>query len=174
MPAARSPAPAPSATPRSSGGTLAPGNSIGTLTVNGNLTFNAGSTYTVEFSPSAADRTNVTGAATLDRRHRAGDRFARQFFEPDLHHPECRRRFRRHAVLRPQRHRQQSSPGARNPHLAYDANNVFLVLDPGTIHFRPAPAATRRASPAASTAPCSAAPRRRQASTSCSISKARG
>ena len=25
------------------------------------------------------------------------------------------------------------SPGARNPHLAYDANNVFLVLDPGTI-----------------------------------------
>ncbi len=25
------------------------------------------------------------------------------------------------------------APGARNPHLTYDTNNVFLVLDPGTI-----------------------------------------
>jgi outer membrane autotransporter protein len=48
-----------------SGGTLAPGNSIGTITVNGNLTFNTGSTYSVEVSPSAADRTNVTGTASL-------------------------------------------------------------------------------------------------------------
>jgi autotransporter-associated beta strand protein len=47
------------------GGALAPGNSIGTITVNGNLTFNAGSTYAVEVSPSVADRTNVTGTATL-------------------------------------------------------------------------------------------------------------
>ena len=47
------------------GGTLAPGNSIGTVTVNGNLNFNAGSTYAVEVSPSSADRTNVTGAASL-------------------------------------------------------------------------------------------------------------
>ena len=48
-----------------SGGTLAPGNSIGTITVNGNLTFNGGSTYAVEVSPSDADRTNVTGTASL-------------------------------------------------------------------------------------------------------------
>jgi outer membrane autotransporter protein len=48
-----------------SGGALAPGNSIGTITVNGNLTFNAGSVYAVEVSPSAADRTNVTGTAAL-------------------------------------------------------------------------------------------------------------
>ena len=48
-----------------SGGALAPGNSIGTITVGGNLTFNAGSSYNVEVSPSAADRTNVTGSATL-------------------------------------------------------------------------------------------------------------
>lgn len=48
-----------------SGGTLAPGNSIGTLNVNGNLTFNSGSLYAVEVSPSAADRTNVTGTASL-------------------------------------------------------------------------------------------------------------
>lgn len=48
-----------------SGGTLAPGNSIGTLTVNGDLTFAAGSSYAVEVSPTASDRTNVTGRATL-------------------------------------------------------------------------------------------------------------
>ncbi len=48
------------------GGTLAPGNSIGTLTVNGNLTFNSGSFYAVEVSPSTADRTNVTGNASLN------------------------------------------------------------------------------------------------------------
>ncbi|MHA7775783.1 autotransporter-associated beta strand repeat-containing protein [Roseibium sp. M-1] len=47
------------------GGTLAPGNSIGTVTVSGNLTFGAGSTYLVEVSSSGADRTNVTGVADL-------------------------------------------------------------------------------------------------------------
>ena len=46
-------------------GTLAPGNSIGTITVNGNLMMTAASTYQVEVSPAAADRTNVTGTATL-------------------------------------------------------------------------------------------------------------
>lgn len=46
-------------------GALAPGNSIGTLTVNGNLTFNAGSAYQVELAGAANDRTNVTGTATL-------------------------------------------------------------------------------------------------------------
>ena len=47
------------------GGTLSPGNSIGTINVAGPLTFNATSSYIVEFSPTAADRTDVTGAATL-------------------------------------------------------------------------------------------------------------
>jgi uncharacterized protein with beta-barrel porin domain len=47
------------------GGTLSPGNSIGLLTVNGNLAFTAASTYMVEVSPTTADRTNVTGKATL-------------------------------------------------------------------------------------------------------------
>jgi autotransporter-associated beta strand protein len=47
------------------GGALAPGNSIGTLTVQGNLTFTAASTYMVQISPAAADRTNVSGVATL-------------------------------------------------------------------------------------------------------------
>jgi hypothetical protein len=47
------------------GGTLSPGNSIGTITVNGNLAFGAGGQYLVEVSPTAADRTNITGTATL-------------------------------------------------------------------------------------------------------------
>ncbi|MEP9375074.1 autotransporter domain-containing protein [Aquabacter sp. CN5-332] len=48
------------------GGTIAPGNSIGTLTVNGPLTFSTGSIYTVEINPAGqSDLINVTGAATL-------------------------------------------------------------------------------------------------------------
>jgi autotransporter-associated beta strand protein len=47
------------------GGALAPGNSIGTLTVAGNLTFTAAASYMVEVSPASADRTNVTGTAAL-------------------------------------------------------------------------------------------------------------
>jgi autotransporter-associated beta strand protein len=47
------------------GGTLAPGNSIGTLTIQGNLVLTAAAAYIVEVSPTQADRTNVTGTATL-------------------------------------------------------------------------------------------------------------
>jgi autotransporter-associated beta strand protein/T5SS/PEP-CTERM-associated repeat protein len=47
------------------GGTLAPGNSIGTLTVQGNLVMTSAAAYIVEVSPTNADRTNVTGTATL-------------------------------------------------------------------------------------------------------------
>ncbi|MDB5603808.1 MAG: outer rane autotransporter barrel domain protein [Bradyrhizobium sp.] len=47
------------------GGALAPGNSIGLLTVQGSLTFTAAASYMVEVSPSNADRTNVMGVATL-------------------------------------------------------------------------------------------------------------
>jgi subtilase-type serine protease len=48
------------------GGLLAPGNSIGTLHVNGNLTFNPGSTYQTEVDPAGnGDKTLVSGTATL-------------------------------------------------------------------------------------------------------------
>ena len=47
------------------GGTLSPGNSPGTLTINGNLTLNPGSTYLVEVQGAIADRVNVTGTASL-------------------------------------------------------------------------------------------------------------
>jgi uncharacterized protein with beta-barrel porin domain len=46
-------------------GTLSPGHSIGTLTVNGSLVFTTAATYLVEVSPTSADRTNVSGTATL-------------------------------------------------------------------------------------------------------------
>ncbi|ANW02001.1 hypothetical protein LMTR13_19330 [Bradyrhizobium icense] len=46
-------------------GTLSPGNSIGTITVQGNLVLSAASTYLVEIAPTNADRTDVTGAAQL-------------------------------------------------------------------------------------------------------------
>jgi autotransporter-associated beta strand protein len=47
------------------GGTLAPGNSVGTLNVVGNLQFITGSTYAVEVSSTGADRTNVSGSTIL-------------------------------------------------------------------------------------------------------------
>jgi len=47
------------------GGALAPGNSIGTLTVAGSLTFSAASSYMVEISGANSDLTNVAGLAVL-------------------------------------------------------------------------------------------------------------
>jgi autotransporter-associated beta strand protein len=47
------------------GGTLSPGNSIGTITVQGDLVLASAATYMVEVSPSSSDRTNITGTATL-------------------------------------------------------------------------------------------------------------
>jgi autotransporter-associated beta strand protein len=50
------------------GGTLAPGSTVsafGPLTVNGNLSFTAASTYMIQVSPTNAGRTNVSGTATL-------------------------------------------------------------------------------------------------------------
>lgn len=49
------------------GATLSPGsNGIGTLTVDGNLTAQAGSTILIEGNASTADRINVTGTASLN------------------------------------------------------------------------------------------------------------
>ena len=49
-----------------SGGRLAPGNSIGTLLVSGDLTLQSGANYDVDFSGVAADRTNATGAIAVN------------------------------------------------------------------------------------------------------------
>jgi autotransporter-associated beta strand protein len=115
-----------------SGGALAPGNSIGTLTVSGNLTFNSGTTYAVEVSPSAADRTNVSGIATLTGATVQAIALPGSF------------RAQTYTILNATggfggtqfagiTTSGSFAPGARNPHLTYDTTNVFLVLDPGTI-----------------------------------------
>ncbi len=46
-------------------GALSPGNSIGTITINGNLTMAAGSSYVAEFGGNVSDLINVTGVAAL-------------------------------------------------------------------------------------------------------------
>ena len=96
------------------GGTLSPGNSIGTLTVDGNLTFHGSSFYRVEVSPSAADRTDVTGTATLagtvQAAFQSGALSGAQLHHPDLGGPlrhvrglqeprTCRRVSRRRSTM---------------------------------------------------------------------------
>jgi len=47
------------------GSTFSPGNSVGTISVNGNLVLSSGSTTIIEVQGASADRINVSGAATL-------------------------------------------------------------------------------------------------------------
>jgi autotransporter-associated beta strand protein len=47
------------------GGILSPGLSIGTITIKGSLVMSSAAAYIVEVNPTAADRTNVTGTASL-------------------------------------------------------------------------------------------------------------
>ena len=49
----------------STGGSLAPGNSIGTLTIDGNLELDSSSTTTIEFNTTSADKIVVDGNITL-------------------------------------------------------------------------------------------------------------
>ncbi|WP_330205999.1 autotransporter serine peptidase EprS [Pseudomonas sp. AM14(2022)] len=49
-----------------SGGRVAPGNSIGTLSVAGDVTFAPGSTYAVELSPISSDRIVAGGSASIN------------------------------------------------------------------------------------------------------------
>ncbi len=115
-----------------SGGTLAPGNSIGTLTVNGNLAFSTGSFYRIEASPTSADRTNVSRHRDFVRRNRAGCAIAGQLPQPRPI-PSSMPPAASAGRSSPASPADTFAPGARNPHLTYDANNVFLVLDPGAI-----------------------------------------
>jgi len=113
------------------GGTLAPGNSIGTITVNGNLQFGAGSFYTVEVSPSSSDRTNVKGTATLT------GATVRAAALPGSFRGQTYTIVNATAGLGGTQFAGLTVSGsfapARNPHLTYDANSAYLVLDPGTL-----------------------------------------
>lgn len=114
-----------------SAGTLAPGNSIGTLTVSGNLAFTGGSFYAVEVSTTAADRTNVSGAATLTGATVQAVAIPGSFRSQTYTILNATSGFggTQFAGLSVS----GSFSPTRNPHLTYDLNNVYLVLDPGTI-----------------------------------------
>jgi fibronectin-binding autotransporter adhesin len=105
-------------------GTLAPGNSIGTLNVVGNLTMAAGSTYEVEVSPVAADLTNVTGTANLSGAtavalYQAGIYVARQYTILAANGGLGGTSFAGLAG---------AAPTGFSHSLAYDGNHAYLVL----------------------------------------------
>ncbi|WP_186291825.1 autotransporter domain-containing protein [Ancylobacter moscoviensis] len=105
------------------GGTLAPGNSIGTINVQGNLALSTGTTQQIEVSATAADRTNVSGTATLGGTVQVAA-------TPDDYGPHTS-----YVIL----HADGGVSGAEtlsttvssvflDPTLSFDANNVFLNL----------------------------------------------
>lgn len=107
------------------GGTLAPGNSIGTLTVNGDLSFTGASTYAVEVSASDADRVNVSGQADL------GGAMVAATFAPDKYV------MRRYTILNAEDGIGDSRfsaelttdlPRSFSSNLSYDADNAYLDL----------------------------------------------
>jgi autotransporter-associated beta strand protein len=107
------------------GGTLSPGNSVGLLSVQGDLTFAAASSYMVEVSGLAADRTNVTGTATLNNAS------VRVSFDPASYVRE------RYTILNAaggiagtfSRNIVSDEPPSFITTLSYDAQNVYLNVD---------------------------------------------
>ena len=98
--------------------------------INGNLNLGAGSSYLLDFSPTTAGRTNVTGTATLTgatvEARAAGSSFTGKTYTI-INAASIVGTFAGLTVTG------NLGTRVRNPHLVYDANNVFLVLDPGTI-----------------------------------------
>ncbi|WP_181872326.1 autotransporter outer membrane beta-barrel domain-containing protein [Phyllobacterium bourgognense] len=116
----------------SDGGLLAPGNSIGTLHVNGNLSFSQGSTYQVEVDPAGnSDGTLVSGNATLGSAHvdviassgswRIGTSYTILTATGGLNGSEF-------GVV-------TSNLQFLDPALTYDPNNVMLILRRNDIDF---------------------------------------
>jgi outer membrane autotransporter protein len=113
-------------------GALMPGNSIGTLNVNGSLAFQSGSAYVVQLSPTASARTSVTGAVTIDSGStayigaQAGTYVASRYTIID-------------GASRTGTFDQLVTSGnnfgnlVTNPHLEYDASHVYFVLDPAKL-----------------------------------------
>ncbi len=114
-----------------SGATLAPGNPTGTLTVSGDLTFTGGTTYAVAVSPTAAGRTDVSGTATLTGATVQATVLATSFRQQTYTILDATgglggTQFTGLNVA-------GSFSPVRNPRLTYDANDVYLVLDPSVL-----------------------------------------
>ena len=113
------------ATDIADGGMLAPGNSVGLLTVQGNLTFASAASYMVEVSGATADRTNVTGTTT------PGNAAVRVSFDPAAFVRE------RYTILSAAGEVAgtfsggvySNAPPSFIPTLSYDTNNVYLNVD---------------------------------------------
>jgi uncharacterized protein with beta-barrel porin domain len=107
------------------GGTLAPGNSIGTLTI-ASLTMTAASTYLVQISGAASDRTIITGTAAI-----AG----KVVVDPLARLTSTTTYTIINAGTLTGTFDSASVTGnfARNARLSYAGNNVFLTLDPGLL-----------------------------------------
>ncbi|HEY8064885.1 MAG TPA: autotransporter domain-containing protein [Methylosinus sp.] len=114
-----------------SGGTLAPGavDTIGTLTVKGALAFQPGAIYSVRATPFVADRTNVTGTASLNGQ-------VSVLAGSGLYLPSAS-----YTILNAQggvsgRFSDASTNLAfLTPWLGYDANNVYLTLNRNDLAF---------------------------------------
>gem|GEM_PF-723653 len=114
------------------GGALSPGNSIGTISVNGSLSFVGPGNYIVEVSPSAADKTNVSGApgnatlaGTLSAIATGGVYVVGTKYTVLNATGGVSGTFSNLAI--------SGSFGVTKPHIEYDANNVYLVLDPNAL-----------------------------------------
>ncbi|MEA2870912.1 MAG: hypothetical protein QOH67_888, partial [Hyphomicrobiales bacterium] len=114
------------------GGSLSPGNSIGTIAINGSLSFVGPGNYIVEVSPAAADKTNVTGApgsaalaGTLSAIATGGLYTVGKKYTVLNATGGVSGTFANLAI--------SGSFGITKPHIEYDANNVYLVLDPNAI-----------------------------------------
>lgn len=102
------------------GGTLSPGNSVGTLTIQGNLAFTAAATYLVDVSSTGADRTNASGTATL------GGARVTALFQGDFVSNRRQTILNATGGVSGTFGSVTSNIASIVPTLGYDANNVFL------------------------------------------------
>jgi uncharacterized protein with beta-barrel porin domain len=107
-------------------GTVTPGNSIGTLNVTGDVTFNAGSTYAVEVAnDGTSDLLNATGTTTIN-----GGTVSVLPVNSDASYTDGRR----YTVITSNGGVSGQFTGVTDPSafldfmLAYDTNNVYLTL----------------------------------------------
>jgi autotransporter-associated beta strand protein len=105
-------------------GMIAPGNSIGTLNINGNFTQAAGSIYQVEINAAGqGDRINVSGTATIQ-----GGTVQVQAQPGNYISGTTYTILRANAGVSGTYSGITSNFAFLNPALAYDANDVFLIL----------------------------------------------
>lgn len=112
-------------------GTIAPGNSIGTINVAGNITFNAGSNYEVEVDAAGqSDRIVATGAATIN----GGT--VTVLAGAGSYAPQTQ-----YTIVTASGGRTGAFTGVTSdlafldPSLSYDANNVYLTMTRNNIDF---------------------------------------